>query len=216
MKTAKKLETYLLERSSQSQRLVKRALKKPEDVLIVIDSSKSVPEANFTVGVRALKNLVTRFRPSTNFAAILFSTKAKVIFPFVKPRKAMQNLLGVKYESGLTNTQAALRKSGKLFTSKKSGVRDYAYKRMFILTDGQSNIKKKNTLYLAYLLKEMGVEVFVMAVGERIEGINELAMLATSTNRHLYRVADMDQFLQVVDEIPYDPSYNEFEANSLE
>lgn len=183
--------------------------------MIVIDSSQSVPEANFTQGMRALKNLVTRFRPSTKFAAILFSTKAKVVFPFVTPRKAMEKLLGIKYEGGFTNTQAALRKSGKLFASKKSGVRDFAYKRMFILTDGQSNIKKKKTLYLALLLKEMGVEVFVMAVGKRIEGINELAMLATSTNRHLYRVADMDQLLQVVDEIPHDPSYDEFEANAL-
>lgn len=204
----------MLERSPQL-RLVKRALKEPEDVLILIDSSKSVPEANFTQGIRALKNLVTRFRPSTNFAAILFSTKAKVVFPFISPRKAMKKLLNIQYDGGLTNTQAALKKSGKLFASKKSGVREYAYKRMFILTDGQSNVKKRNTLYLAYLLKDMGVEVFVMAVGERIAGINELAMLATSTDKHLYRVADMEQFLQVVDEIPHDPNYDEYEANFI-
>ncbi|KAK3753261.1 hypothetical protein QZH41_004475 [Actinostola sp. cb2023] len=184
--TSRKMERYLFERTSS--RLVKRALKRPEDVLMVIDSSMSVPEANFTQGLEALKRLVTRFRPSTNFAAILFSTKAEVMFPFVSPQKAMKNLVDIRYNGGYTNTQAALRKSGKLFSDKKAGVRDYAYKRMFILTDGQSNIKKKNTLYLAYLLKDMGVEVFVMAVGERIVGIAELAMLATSTDKHLYRV----------------------------
>lgn len=204
--TAKKMEQFLFERTSL--RIVKRSIKRPEDVLIIIDSSKSVPEANFTQGMHALKSLVTKFRPNTKFAAILFSTNAKVMFKFVSPQKAMENLDRIRYNSGFTNTQAALRKAGKLLTSKRSGAREYAYKRIFILSDGQSNIKKQNTLYLAYLLKDMGVEIFVMAVGERIAGINELAMVATSTDKHLYRVGQMQEFVKVVNEIPNDPNYN--------
>ena len=204
------MELFLFERPSF--RLVKRSIKRPEDVLLIIDSSKSVPEANFTRGMQALESLVTKFRPSTKFAAILFSTKAKVMFKFVSPQKAAENLAGIRYHSGFTNTQAALRKAGRLFSNKKSGAREYASKRIFILSDGQSNIKKQKTLYLAYLLKSMGVEVFVMAVGERIEGINELAMVATSTDKHLYRVGQMEEFIKVVNEIPNDPSYEKFNS----
>jgi Mg-chelatase subunit ChlD len=171
-----------------------------------------VPESNFTEGLYALQGLVERFKPDAHFAAILFSTKAEVMFTFLPAKRAMTEVVEIKYNGGYTNTQAALKKSGRLFVSKSSGGRSNAYKKMFILTDGQSNVKKENTLYLAYLLKEIGIEVYVMAVGEHIEGINELAMLATSTNKHLYRVGEMDQFMQVVEAISKDPSYeNDFQ-----
>lgn len=180
---------------------------------MVIDSSQSVPQSNFTKGLYALQGLIERFKPDARFASILFSTKAKVEFEFLPAKKAMKRLVEIRYNGGFTNTQEALKKSGKLFAKMNSGGRRNAYKKMFILTDGQSNVKKEKTLYLAYLLKDIGIEIYVMAVGERIEGINELAMLATSTDKHLYRVGEMDQFMQVVEEIPKDPYYEGDEEN---
>lgn len=203
--TAQKMMRYLFGRTSSH--VVKRSAPKPDDVLIVIDSSKSVPESNFTQGLYALQGMVKRFKPDARFASILFSTKAEVMFKFLPAKKAIKKLVEIHYNGGYTNTQDALKKSGKLFVSRNSGGRRNAYKKMFILTDGQSNIKKEKTLYLAYVLKEIGIEIFVMAVGQRIEGINELAMLATSTDKHMYRVGEMEQFTQVVQEIPKDPYY---------
>ncbi|XP_031559328.1 collagen alpha-1(XII) chain-like [Actinia tenebrosa] len=203
--TAEKMMRYLFGRTTSH--IVKRSAPRPDDVLIVIDSSKSIPESNFTRCLYALQGMIERFKPDARFASILFSTKAEVMFKFLPAKKAMEKLLTIRYNGGFTNTQDALKKSGRLFVSRTSGGRRNAYKKMFILTDGQSNIKKERTLYLAYVLKELGIEIYVMAVGERIEGINELGMLATSTDKHLYRVGEMDQFMQVVQEIPKDPYY---------
>ncbi|XP_032240316.1 uncharacterized protein LOC116619544 isoform X2 [Nematostella vectensis] len=205
--TAQKMSEYLFHRHG-ADRLAKRDVHYPTDVLIIIDSSKSVPERNFTQGLRALQELVFRFPTDTNFAAITYSTDAQVNFQFVSATKALDQLIQIQYNAGFTNTQAALRKARKMFLSRKSGIRWDAYKAVFILTDGQSNIKKKQTLYRAQLLKQLGITIYVMAVGERIQGITELAMLATSTSNHLYRVAEMDGFMGVITTITRDQGYS--------
>lgn len=77
-----------------------------------------------------------------------------------------------------------------------------SFKRIFLLTDGQSNVKKRETLYKAFQLKMMGVEIFVMAVGNYIRGINELVSIASSSDTHLFRVESMADFDKVVKMIP--------------
>lgn len=73
---------------------------------------------------------------------------------------------------------------------------------MLIVTDGQANIKKQLSLIRkqprapalekALKLKQSGIEVFVVAVGEYLDGIEELSKMASSPNAHMYRVEDMN------------------------
>ena len=77
-----------------------------------------------------------------------------------------------------------------------------SFKRIFLLTDGQSNVKQWATLYKALLIKMMGIEIFVMAVGNEITGINELVSIASSSEAHLFRVSNMTDFEKVVTIIP--------------
>ena len=86
--------------------------------------------------------------------------------------------------------------------SSNVGTRFRAFKRALILTDGQSNVNKVRTLYNAFLLKESGVEVFVIAVGKYLQGISEIVGLASSTDAHLYRVKSLKDLLKVVKMIP--------------
>ena len=103
----------------------------------------------------------------------------------------------------MTNTQAALRLCKKqFFLNRNSGLRNISYKRVLILTDGRSNVEEDKTLYNAFSLKEIGAEIFVIAVGKYLKGILEIVGMASSTNDHLYRVENMGALLEIVTLIP--------------
>jgi hypothetical protein len=73
-------------------------------------------------------------------------------------------------------------------------------KLVLLLTDGQSNIKKENTIPNAQKLKDRGVEVFVIAVGgQHMRGIDEMAHIATFPPADfLFRVEKVGEFFEVV------------------
>jgi uncharacterized protein with von Willebrand factor type A (vWA) domain len=68
------------------------------------------------------------------------------------------------------------------------------------LTDGQSNVDKEKTIPMAKELKKKGVEVFVVAIGNRhMHGIDEMAQIATYPPADfLFRVAKLADFFRVV------------------
>lgn len=83
-----------------------------------------------------------------------------------------------------------------------SGIRKQSYKRVLLVTDGMSNLYKQMTLWRALQLKFMGIEVYVLAVGNHIHGVREIASIATSPKSHLFRVKDFKSFVKVVKLIP--------------
>ena len=103
----------------------------------------------------------------------------------------------------MTNTQEALNKCRtQLLLNPASGIRRRSYKRVMIVTDGRSNLFKELTLWRSLQLKFMGVEIYVMAVGKHVHGIQELASIATTASAHMYRVKDFTSFVKVVKLIP--------------
>ncbi|KAL9984408.1 hypothetical protein ACROYT_G006696 [Oculina patagonica] len=80
----------------------------------------------------------------------------------------------------------------------QTGARAGSFRRVLIVTDGQSNIKRDRTLWKAMDLKLNGAEIFVIGIGEYVEGIDELAHLATTLDAHLYRAGDMQGLVEIV------------------
>lgn len=68
-------------------------------------------------------------------------------------------------------------------------------------------MNKETTLYEAMELKVLGIEVFVVAVGKYIDGIEELIGIATTRERHLFRVDSLGGFIDVVKLIPPWPAF---------
>ena len=58
-------------------------------------------------------------------------------------------------------------------------------KRVLLFTDGQSTIQKQLTIPKANNLKNMGVEIYVVAVGSYNTGIGEMVKVAGSSNPHM-------------------------------
>ena len=78
-------------------------------------------------------------------------------------------------------------------------MRDKAKKIVFLVTDGHSNVDEHLTIPKADELKNIGVQIFVVAVGSYIDGIDELAKVAsTPPEQFLFRVENLDRFLHIV------------------
>ena len=82
------------------------------------------------------------------------------------------------------------------------GRRSSARRKVLLLTDGQSNIDKAKTVPNAQKLKNIGVQVSVIAVGHHIplKGIQEMAKVASYSypaNYNVYRVSTNSDFVYV-------------------
>jgi len=201
--TAKKIERFFI------QNMVRRRHRRSVDqtyydVALVFDASNSIRKRDFYRGVQALERLIDKASPNTHYAAVTYSDKAKVDFSFTDPQTAKYNLhTKVHFIGHKTNTQEAFEICRtKLFQNKNSKLRPRAKKRVLLLTDGSSNINVHLTLYRAFQLKILGVEMFVIGVGNYMPGIQELVGIASSTNRHLFRVRDTLSLLDIARLIP--------------
>ena len=70
---------------------------------------------------------------------------------------------------------------------------------VFLVTDGQSNVEQQLTIPKADELKNSGVQIFVVAVGTYINGIDEMVKVASyPPQQFLFRVKTLQQFWNVV------------------
>ena len=174
------------------------------NVVYLVDSSRSIRRRDFRKGLRAVKLLTRKARRDSNvFAAITFSTDAEVSFNFTNQRDAEDKLMKLPYMRGKTNTQLALEKCRvQLLENPNSGRLARGQSKVLIVTDGQSNVRSELTLKKAQTLKQLKIEIFVVAVGYHIYGMEELVGLASTGDTHMFRVQDMRTFVDIVKLIP--------------
>lgn len=173
------------------------------DAIFIIDSSASILPRDYERTLNVLQRLTGKAQRNRRYAAITFSYNATIRFNFTARRDAIYNLRKIPFEAGKTNTQDALeicRK--KLILNRECGARPGVRKRVLIITDGQSNVEKHKTLFRAFQVKMTGTQIFVIAIGKYLKGISEIVGLASSTDAHLYRVANVEGLLRVVRMIP--------------
>ena len=69
---------------------------------------------------------------------------------------------------------------------------------VLLVTDGQSN-SRDLTISKAKALKDDGIDIYVVAVGSYINGIDEMVKVASSPpENHMFRVQTLNDFWQVV------------------
>jgi len=61
-------------------------------------------------------------------------------------------------------------------------------KRVFLVTDGSSNVNAHLTIPNANALKASGVKIYVVAVGNAISGIDEMVKVASNPRKDLLRL----------------------------
>ena len=123
--TATKLLTNFLSiRAKNSLRRRKRSTR-IEDIVVVLDGSGSVSRCEFGKGKKALKHMMKMAEDDptayTNYAAVTFSSSARVNFKFLPYSTAANNMLQISYSGMSTNTQAGLAEAKQLFEEPLSG-----------------------------------------------------------------------------------------------
>lgn len=95
------------------------------DVVIVMDGSGSVGKCEFDRGKAAMNNLLLAASADNSvdekFAAVTFSTSARVNFKFLLPSAAQKQFTRISYPNGWTNTQAGLEMAKTLFLDSSAG-----------------------------------------------------------------------------------------------
>ena len=70
---------------------------------------------------------------------------------------------------------------------------------VFLVTDGHSNVDTHLTVPNANALKTSGVNIYVVAVGNYINGIDEMVKVASyPPDRFLFRVKDLQGFWNII------------------
>lgn len=70
---------------------------------------------------------------------------------------------------------------------------------VFLVTDGQSNVQRPLTIPKANALKNNGVQIYVVAVGTYIPGIDEMVRVASfPPDRFVFRVKRLSGFWRII------------------
>ena len=73
------------------------------------------------------------------------------------------------------------------------------FRKVLLVTDGQSNVYKKLTIPNAKALKDDGVEVYVVPVGTFYYGIDEIVKVASyPPDKYLFRVQNLAGFWDII------------------
>ncbi|XP_046861363.1 collagen alpha-1(XIV) chain-like [Xenia sp. Carnegie-2017] len=173
-----------------------------EDTAVVMDSSGSIGDCEYKKGKQAIKNLINIILPDSidgYWAGVQYSNNARIMFNFFPASQAATKSDLFFFENGGTNTADGLAKAKDLFDDPTKGSRRGARQMVFLVTDGQSNIDQGQTVPNARKLKDDGVEVFVIGVGDFSSGIEEIVQIASlPVEDHVLRVKSYGDMIDVV------------------
>ncbi|XP_052771609.1 sushi, von Willebrand factor type A, EGF and pentraxin domain-containing protein 1-like [Mya arenaria] len=157
-------------------------IRKPIDLVFVIDSSGSVGIEGFNDTKDFLINLIRVFHEDrTRFGLMFFADTANIVFnlkDYVGDTDAMiAAILSVIYEGGGTKTYDGLQMARETMFTSANGMRDNSSHILILLSDGQSDDVNR-TIAQADLLKNSGVTIYTVGVGD-FANILELGPVAS-------------------------------------
>ncbi|XP_062579053.1 matrilin-3-like, partial [Saccostrea cucullata] len=172
------------------------------DIVFILDSSGSVGAGNFDKIKQFLKATTDGFNIGSNsvrvgivpFSTSVYNTVQLTSFDSNSALKF--SISNIPYNSGSTNTSGAIRFAR--ISSFGSYSRNFVPKIAVIITDGKSN-DKSSTLSEAQLLRNNGVIIFSVGVGDGID-TSELQGMATKTS-YVFDVSTFDTLNSIRDNL---------------
>lgn len=174
-----------------------------KDIMFLLDSSDSVGEANFKSALKFIYGIIEEFsgKDSFNrFALITFSDEVQIVFSLGRYNdlKIIKNAVKyTRYRPGSTNTADALSVASEISTS-TYGDRYDAENIVFLITDGQSNVREHNTIPAADALKSAGARI--ITIGVNLNDMTEVEGIASSEN-DVYRVGSFSNLQDIKEDI---------------
>ncbi|XP_060081669.1 collagen alpha-1(XII) chain-like [Ylistrum balloti] len=177
---------------------------KPADIVFILDSSGSEGSSNFNKQLQFMTDFVTNFKigpHDVQFGLVTFSIDALNEFylnTYNNQQDIVNKLQNIAYIGSTTHTELGLQYARRFQFSVTHGARHNAQKIAIVLTDGQSQ-SRTDTIHEADLLKQMGVKIISIGIGNGIAQ-TELVSMATD-QQHVFNVDNFDALHTIQSEI---------------
>lgn len=167
----------------------------PTDVLFILDSSRSITRSDFLQQLRFVKDTVAQLSISDSgarVAVLTFGDSPRLHFAFdrystVTDIEQAVDRIGHQ-AGGSTDTAGALRYARlNSFAAGRENRRDQTVttKMAIVVTDGKSD-DAASTIHEARLLRDSGVVVFAIGVGEQVDARELGAIASAPSGRHVF------------------------------
>jgi collagen type VI alpha len=178
--------------SDRTGEMCERECRSGYDIAFVLDVSGSLYDV-VGLGMNLIRQVIygLEFRFDRSRAAlVLYSDTSSVRFYLntYQDKRDILEALSIKDYGGRTNTQAALQMALDDVFRSNNGDRSNARNKVVLVTDGGSNIQQSETVRKAQTLKDNGAEVYVVAVGPRVNMDEVNAMASSGSGTYVYRV----------------------------
>ena len=175
------------------------------DVGFLLDVSGSMQEGNLVKEIDFMTKLVEKYEvgeDAVKFATVVFSSRPTVKFDFNRydtKDEILEAVRGITYPPrGWTNTHEGLRAfRTKVFTA-AGGQRPGVPRVLLLMTDGNANSKDRTSAE-AKLIKDMGIDLFVIGFGTTID-VAQLRRLASKKGDGFYD-GDFDKLTDVIEDL---------------
>ncbi|PVD31730.1 hypothetical protein C0Q70_07148 [Pomacea canaliculata] len=167
----------------------------PVDLSLIIDSSQSIGESNFTVGMDFVQNFVKSFQVNPHTVRVSVVTFGDVVYTddafdfdtYDNSKDLLDKLQAIKWRHGTsTNTGAAIEYMRDVQMVKS---RPTAAHVCIVITDGQSQLWMK-TKEEAKKAREKGIVMYAVGIGKLGEELSEDELLGIAGDRSRMLIAD--------------------------
>ncbi|KAK7009740.1 collagen alpha-4(VI) chain [Biomphalaria glabrata] len=177
------------------------------DIVFLVDTSTSIWSVHFNTHMKTfLKEVISTFHIGpgpldTRVGVILFGTYHYVEFDLSKYKNVADTLKAVErmtYRRGntQTNTHAALEYVAENMFNSSHGFRPNSFKTVIAITDGVSRYGRKTT-DAAKFLKNQGVTIFAIGVGNNTNNIELREMASSPSYLFFFQVKDFKSLTNV-------------------
>ena len=186
------------------------------DLVFALDASGSVKTAGFQKIKDFTKELIKGFKigiRNTHVGVVVFSHVAKVAIRLDETfdkTTLLSKVESISYLGYTTATDDALRVSDSEMFSIKGGVRQNVPLVLVVLTDGNCTVCKEDVTIPARALKNKGVEIFSIAVGNKIDMKELLSIVSAPQNDHIIQVDNLDRLKSIIEQVTYNGCQGKF------
>ncbi|GAB1606718.1 collagen alpha-5(VI) chain-like [Argonauta hians] len=171
------------------------------DVFFLLDSSSSIQKDEFTKQLNIVEDIVKRYSIGADKIRIglsVFSNQYQSVIDFnnmYQKSDVIAKIRNTPYIGGSTKTGYALRRIREEIFNRNSRRKRF----IIIFTDGQSE-KRNQTIHEASLLKQNGVNIFMVGVGPFVDE-NEMDLVSSwPSSEYVYGFEDMDELARKVEQ----------------
>uniref|UniRef100_A0A8C4Z1K8 VWFA domain-containing protein n=1 Tax=Gadus morhua TaxID=8049 RepID=A0A8C4Z1K8_GADMO len=172
--------------------------KEKADLVLLVDTSESITDADYSTMKTFMTNLVGSFKISQDLVRVgvaQFSSQPKKEFylnQFNTEEEVTKNILDMVQQKEGTMIGRALDFIKSYFkTSAGSRIKSSVSQNLVLLTDGESN---DNVVQAAEVLREMGIEIFVIGIG----AVNKLELKKITANSdRIFTVQDFGSLAKI-------------------